>query len=263
MSEELYQLEDEVQHLKEAPRAMTVTGRDGKIIAIIHGEETGEVKPGMIVLFSSPPEKAGLEVALIEYQIRQSKTSGKQYVKCFHWIQADAVQKMIQELEKKLEELRKIEREKELQQLRKQNLQALSRLGLGEEALKLIETRQYEAFALLLIKGGAKAVLWNEYYGLFLIISEKSIKITLNNEKIEVEECTLPLRFEPEKWLTSEDKEIVRVDLEIPNAVASQYHESFILVSKGVAEKLKKIMDSRLDEETKKMLYQKLLGEKQ
>jgi hypothetical protein len=258
---ELAELEDELQHLKSAPLALTVIGRDGKQIIGIIKETRGDVNAGMVVLFSTPPEKSGVEVALIEYQIRQSKTSGKQYVKCFHWIQADAVQKMIQELEKKLEELRKIEREKELQQLRKQNLQALSRLGLGEEALKLLEAKQYEAFATLLIKSGTKAVLWEEYYGLFLIISEKSIKITLNNEKIEVEECTLPLRFKPEKWLAAEDKEIVRIDLEIPNAVASQYHESFILVSKGVAEKLKKIIDSRLDEETKKKLYEAILGD--
>lgn len=260
MSEELYQLEEELQRLKSAPKALTVIGRDGKQVIGIIKETTGEVNAGMVVLFSNPP-KEGMEVVLTTYQVRDSKTSGKKYVKCFQWIEASVLEKTIRELEEKIEELKKIEKEAELRRIRQENLQALSQIGLGEEALRLLEANQYEAFATLLVKSGTKAVLWNEYYGLFLIISEKSIKITLNNEKIEVEECTLPLRFKPEKWLAAEDKEIVRIDLEIPNAVASQYHESFILVSKGVAEKLKKIMDSRLDEETKKKLYEAILGD--
>jgi hypothetical protein len=259
---ELAELEDELQRLKSLPRAMSATGRDGKIIAVIHGEETGEAKPGMIVLFSTPPEKAGLEIVLTEYQIRQSKTSGKQYIKCFRWVEKDAVQKTIQELEKKIEELKKMEEEKKLQELRQRNLHALSQLGLGEEALKLLEIREYDAFASLL-KKNAKAVLWDDY-GRFIVIDERVIELTLDDE-IKIRECELPARFEPEKWVTSGEQEIISVDCEVKakSLIAKTGWRSFVLLPKEVAEKVKKIRDAKLDEETKKMLFQKLLGDKQ
>jgi hypothetical protein len=264
MMDEVSELEEELQRLKSTPRAMTVTGRDNKIIAVIHGEGTGEVKPGMVVLFSSSPSQAGLEVALIEYQVRTNPKTNKQYVKCFRWVESSVIQKTVTELEKKLEELRKAEREAELQRIHQENLQALSQLGLGEEALKLLEIKEYDALASLLMKSGAKVVLWESDYGRFIVIDERAIELTLNDNEIKIRECELPVRFEPEKWLTSEEQEIISVDCEVKakSLIAKTGWRSFLLLPKGIAEKIKKIKDSKLDEETKKRLYEALLGDK-
>ncbi|RLI80447.1 hypothetical protein DRP04_08150 [Archaeoglobales archaeon] len=253
INSELYKLEQELESLKSAPKALTMRGREGNIIGRV-AEDGNDVSAGMIVLFKQPPLQENMTIRLIEYQVRESKkTSGKYYIVCFNWVEESAFQETIEQLEQQIREFRKTE-----------NIQKLKEITNDPEtALKLLKTEQREAFVSLLLKS-AKAVLWNNEE--FLIVNDKLTMLRFDGT-VEISEVQSPVRFEPEQW-KAQEFEVVEISediKEVPEGfiVIESWTTTIILIpkeSKEIAERLKKISDSRLPEETKLQLYKALLG---
>jgi len=192
------QLEQLQKQLTELSRTInnviivqTLQGRDGKIIGEVvtpkhfapreyskFQREDWYIGEGMVVLFSNPPERVGDQVYIIQYQLRTSQRTGKNYLKCFKWLtkeqfeelrrQRDQLQQRVEELEEKIKELRKQEK------LRK-FIEDMKKYGFSKQqaeiVIKLGESQNPDAIAHLL-KSVTSAYAVLRSYMRFVVLTE-------------------------------------------------------------------------------------------
>lgn len=94
----LVRIYEQLRH-GDVVKAVTASGRDGKVIAIAVEPEHYK---NMVVLFSNPPKEIGKRVVLLDYEERMSK-AGKNYIKAFTWIEEDKMQELEEKLKEELE----------------------------------------------------------------------------------------------------------------------------------------------------------------
>jgi len=80
-TEELVRLYEELG--RDAPVAVTATGKDGSVIGVVARPD--DMKNMIVIFGDARPAQAGVEVRLLDYEIRESK-AGKKYVRAFLWV---------------------------------------------------------------------------------------------------------------------------------------------------------------------------------
>jgi hypothetical protein len=160
MNEEVLMMEDLRKIYSHNPVAVVKQGRDGSVIGVVE-QGSMDVEKGMIVIFSRPPTQLiGKKVYLINYEVRDSQKTGKKYVKCFQYIDADTLLKALMN-----------EAAKEISAKLRLPFDKLSR------ALELVSTNPAEA-SRIIVDAGADVVAYDNN-SLFIYKTPQLVEIKI------------------------------------------------------------------------------------
>lgn len=219
LEERMRELEERLRELEELKEVRAETKPDrnesGKVIGIVRYTTDSTIKCGMVVLFadhlarSLPPH---IPVYLIDYAVRESKTPGKYYVKCFNAMKEEqwkAYKERMEEEKRKLEEeLKNLENSLELLKKQEKMREIAELLGVPAEEFEKVAMLSKDALVTYLTACGLD-VVHDFWYWILVLLNGKVVAFDVEYWKYKI--ASYPVEERPEKFASNKSA-VVYID---------------------------------------------------